>query len=56
MKKNGVNFFFDRGEELCFECLFFLHAKLGTINIHRTGLSDISYYSPFSCNLNDIKF
>ena len=34
---------------------FFFHAKLGTTNDNWTGLSDISYKSPFVRDLNDIK-
>ena len=49
------------GEELCirvcfsFFLLFAFHAKSGTTKNDRTGLSDISYKSPFSRDSNDIK-
>ena len=33
----------------------FCHAKSGTTNNHRTGLSDISYQNQYSCDLNHIK-
>ena len=38
-----------------FSQFFVFHSKSGTANNHRTGLSDISYYSPFSRNSDDIK-
>ena len=46
------NFVF--GCVLVFFCFVF-HAKPGTINNDRTGLSDILYLSPFSRDLNHIK-
>ena len=49
----------ENGEELCirvcFSFCFVFHAKPGTINNDRTGLSDILYLSPFSRDLNHIK-
>ena len=35
--------------------LFVFQAKSGTTNNDRTGLGDISYLSPFSRDLDDIK-
>ena len=47
IKSNNLLFRpFENGEELCIRVFYFsffvFHDKSGTINIHRTGLSDIS--------------
>ena len=47
------------GRNFVFGCVlvfsFCFHAKSGTTNNHRTGLSDISYGSPYSRDSNHIK-
>ena len=40
---------------LVFFLLFVFQAKSGTTNNDQTGLGDISYLSPFSRDLDDIK-
>ena len=56
------NFFvptIDNRDELCIRVFyffsFFSHAKLGSTDNHRTGLRDVSFYSLFSPDLNQLK-